>query len=63
MKEYKYMTVRIFDIIPMDVNEFSKNKQPANYVAPLYNPSNLGGGFSRDVSGALVANNETITFS
>lgn len=57
------MTVRIFDIIPMDVNEFSKNKQPANFVAPLYNPSNLGGGFSRDVSGALVANNETITFS
>ena len=55
------MSVRILDLILTnkgtdDVYLVDKNK------TPLYNPSNLGGGYTRDDAGNLVLNNEAISF-
>lgn len=54
--------LRIFDIFVSDVGDtFDESDKVDNLH--LYNPSNLGGGFTRSSDGKLGVANETITFS
>ena len=55
------MNVRIFDVIPHDIGAYDP-REPITSGTPLYNPNNLGGGFSRDETGRLSLNNENISF-
>lgn len=58
------MTLRIYDIFTTDpMGEFSSgNWRKLKCSKNLYNPSNLGGGYSRTEDGGMALNNESITF-
>lgn len=57
------MSVRIYDIIATNPGQETLSNSVINKNAhQLYNPSNLGGGYSVDDAGNMVQNNESITF-
>ena len=56
------MSVRILDLILTNNGSDIFNVVDRNKT-PLYNPSNLGGGYTRDDTGNLILNNETISFN
>lgn len=58
------MSLRIIDLIAANVTEEALNGKSViiSKRDAIYNPSNLGGGFSRSDNGILLPTNESITF-
>lgn len=56
------MSVRIIDLIATNIGQETTNSQLVTDIRNTYNPSNLGGGFSRDDNGNISVANEQISF-
>lgn len=57
--------LRIYDLIATNpgMETYANRKKLTDESRPLYNPSNLGGGFSMDEAGNLALNAEQISFT
>lgn len=56
------MSIRIIDLIATNIGQETTNTQLVTDIKNTYNPSNLGGGFTRDEGGNISVVNEQISF-